>query len=309
MFNGPIEIPYHCWNRSLLIPIVPPPLLCCPIALKKWIDPNHPVIAALNQIKQSNSNSNVNVRMTETDIDCSPLTVDDLQRLVEDALKTSPHSAGPITEYLHHKSRGNIFHARAVLNQMVRDRVLVYRINADKSDDNNEAPGEWKLQSPISLVSLQSPTPSSTDSESAVSDVVQLVQQVVKKLNSHTQQLLSLASCLGSTFRLDVLALVSQLNGSQVMAMLNEAVKEELLEIRSAMDFSESPISDAEELDNASEQDNEEDEEENQPMPSSSLSAPRVRLCSRSRATGVLCDDSSGKSSCHSFPNCPRIVQ
>jgi len=245
------------------------------------VDEKHPVTETITQLKESN--------VSVTDIDCPPLTMNDLQRLVEDTLKTSPQSAEPIAAHLYNKSRGNILFARAVLTQMHRDRLLVYRIinskltenldnnnNSNNNNNNNEslmneASGQWQLVSPIALVSLSAPSPSSalhneSSSDSvALDDVIQLIQQVLKKLSTKTQHLLSLAACLGSTFKASVLALVSEMTVDQVSALMNEALKEELVEIQ--LDAEDSAVNEEEELMDESTS----DEEGNNRSPSQSL--------------------------------------
>ena len=162
----------------------------------------HPLMQLLPKLRQQPG-------LAMHSITCSPLSLSDLQQLVVDTLRCSPAQALVVASMLEQRTAGNPFFVRQLLLQLHRDGLIAH----------DPATAAWKFDS-AAFISSQQQTASS---------ILELVQQLVRSLSPSTQQLLSLAACIGTKFDADTLALIGQLPTMQVELSLREALQEELI--------------------------------------------------------------------------------
>ena len=194
---------------------------------KEEMHPRHSLMLTLDHMRQAGKNVQ--------SITCNPLTPADLQQMVADTLHCSLSHAQTVASLLSQRCDGNPFFARQLLLQLHRDRLITYHAavspkSAVRSNtlrpvegaaDAQQIKGEWRFNSQLYL--------SLSAGQQLTSNVLDLVNQLIRRLSSTAQRLLSLAACIGTQFDADTLAVVSELTRGEVTAALREAMTEELI--------------------------------------------------------------------------------
>ncbi|MEM6454694.1 MAG: AAA family ATPase [Acidobacteriota bacterium] len=164
------------------------------------VDSAHPLMLMLERLE---------ARHPPHRIELQPLDLDHTAAYVADTLRTDVETARPLAELVYAKTRGNPFFLGQLLLSLESRDLLRHDFDARR--------WTWDLAQ-IRLV--------------AVSDqVVDLMVQKIRGLDPALQQLLRLASCLGSIFDLDTLVTVgdAQLTTRRVVRLLFEAVQAGLI--------------------------------------------------------------------------------
>jgi predicted ATPase/HPt (histidine-containing phosphotransfer) domain-containing protein len=137
----------------------------------------------------------------------SPLSEDDVNRIVADTLHRDPGSCLSVSALIAQKTGGNPFFVKELLAALGRDGAFRFVPEHGRWDWDEELVGK-----------------------AAVSDnVVDLMVQRLRRLPPATVEVLRLAACLGNSFELDSLARVAARPAGEAAAALWEAVRERVL--------------------------------------------------------------------------------
>ncbi|MDZ8184406.1 MAG: AAA family ATPase [Nostoc sp. ChiSLP02] len=144
------------------------------------VSPTHPLMMSLDKIQKAGAMVN--------NIVLSPLQLTDVEALVSDTLNDIENTK-PLAELLFYKTGGNPFFLTQLLKTLHQEDLLTYEFHSGV--------WEWNLEH-IQAIGI-------TDL-----NVVELTARNIRKLSLETQKVLKLAACIGSTFNLDVLAIVNE---------------------------------------------------------------------------------------------------
>ncbi|MEH2288117.1 trifunctional serine/threonine-protein kinase/ATP-binding protein/sensor histidine kinase [Nostoc sp.] len=159
----------------------------------------HQLMLILAEIRKANA--------TIHSITLAPLSKTSLNQLVVDTLSCSGEIAQPLTQLVYQKTQGNPFFATHFLKVLYEDGLISF----------NSAQGYWQCD--IAAVKALSLT----------DDVVEFLALQLQKLPVVTQNLLKLAACIGNSFDLLTLAIISEQSETETAAFLWKALQEGLV--------------------------------------------------------------------------------
>jgi predicted ATPase/signal transduction histidine kinase len=158
------------------------------------VGPAHPLLRTLEAIRDADA------RVHE--IVLAPLRIDDVARLVADALHGKPEHARPLAQLVHEKTGGNPFFAIQFFTALAEEGLLSF--------DPLVPAWQWDIN--------RIRTKSYTD------NVVDLMAGKLKRFSATTQEALKLLACLGNVAEIATLALVCGETEEAMQAALWEAV-------------------------------------------------------------------------------------
>jgi histidine kinase len=161
------------------------------------VDGAHPLARALERLQKGGT--------PVTAIPLSPLSREDLDRWLADALRCDEATARPLGALIHAKTNGNPFFTLELVRSLHQDGLLAF----------DRGLWRWDLKQ-IEAVQI-------TD------NVIDLLVGKVQKLPEETQAVLKLASCIGSRFDSRTLATVYERSPRETTRALWEAVREGLI--------------------------------------------------------------------------------
>ena len=132
---------------------------------------------------------------------------EDLTQFVADVLKRTPEAAQPLAQLVHRKTNGNPFFVIQFLKSLYSEDLLTFDYEQ----------GGWQ----VDLARIQN--------LDITDNVVDLMVRKIQRLSEATQGGVKLAACIGNTFDLYTLAIVSESTPEQAAAGLEEALREGLL--------------------------------------------------------------------------------
>lgn len=159
----------------------------------------HPLRRTLKTVKDAGA--------LVSNIHLDNLKLQDVSRLLMDTLRTEPKEIGPLSILLWQRTNGNPF----FISQFLETVYLRKQIRFDLEMR------EWKWDID-SIRSVEIP-----------GNVVELLLGRLDTLPEETQEILSLAACIGSQFDVDTLTLISDKNISHTLECLAPAIREGLL--------------------------------------------------------------------------------
>ncbi|BAY29257.1 multi-sensor signal transduction histidine kinase [Nostoc carneum NIES-2107] len=159
----------------------------------------HPLMLTLNEIAKSQANINT--------ITLEPLSQEQVNKLVANTLKCSEDIAWHLSVLIYQKTQGNPFFATQFLKALHQDGLIQFDFEL----------GFWQCN--LSEVTAQAVT----------DDVVTFMSLQLQKLPLSTQDVLQLAACIGNSFDLATLAIVSQQSEIETAAALWKALQEGLI--------------------------------------------------------------------------------
>jgi predicted ATPase/signal transduction histidine kinase/DNA-binding response OmpR family regulator/tRNA A-37 threonylcarbamoyl transferase component Bud32/HPt (histidine-containing phosphotransfer) domain-containing protein len=159
------------------------------------VSPTHPLILTLNEIEEAGT--------PVTTITLGPLAREHVAQLVADTLSGAVEDVGELTEICLTKTGGNPFFLRRFLH-------AVYEKNGLNFDRESRA-WNWD-QAAVKAMQI-------TD------NVVDLMSQKIKTLPQETQDVLQLGACIGASFDLHTLSIVSESTPVETASALWEALK------------------------------------------------------------------------------------
>ncbi|MDY6803650.1 MAG: AAA family ATPase [Cyanobacteriota bacterium] len=168
--------------------------------------PTHRLTKTIYRLRRQGININ---RIT-----LAPLTEVDISQLIADTLNRDTSAVKPLAKLVLNKTEGNPFFVNELLKSMEREKFIYFDVKSLQWD--------WDL----ALVREMKST----------SNVVELTIANMKKLPETTQELLSVAACLGAEFNLNILSIVSEKSAKEVFKELTLAVKMGLILTASELD-------------------------------------------------------------------------
>jgi diguanylate cyclase (GGDEF)-like protein/PAS domain S-box-containing protein len=163
------------------------------------VDPAHPLMSSVETIR--------NRGVPVLDIKLAPLSTTDLNRLVADTLHVQPALCQPLTQLIVARTGGNPFFFIQFLGSLHREGLL----QPDAADQR----WTWELDK--------------IKAENFADNVVDLMIKKLRWLPAAAQELLEVAACLGNTFDLDMLALVTRHSQEEAGQRLAPAFNQGLL--------------------------------------------------------------------------------
>jgi PAS domain S-box-containing protein len=158
------------------------------------ISPSHPLLRTLQAIRKAGAR----VR----DIVLAPLELDDVGRLIADALHCEPVRARPLAELVQEKTDGNPFFAIQFFIALADEGLLAF--------DPGASAWQWNIDR--------------IRAKSYTDNVVDLMAGKLRRFSSTTQQALKQLACLGNVAPIATLALVHGTTEQAMHAALWEAV-------------------------------------------------------------------------------------
>jgi PAS domain S-box-containing protein len=163
------------------------------------IGPAHPLLRTLEAIRT------VDTRVHE--IVLAPLELDDVGRLIADALHCEPERARPLAELVQEKTGGNPFFTIQFFIALADEGLLAF--------DPVASAWQWNIDR--------------IRAKSYTDNVVDLMAEKLKRLSSTTQDALKQLACLGNIAPIATLALVHRTTEEAIHAALWEAVRADLV--------------------------------------------------------------------------------
>ncbi|WP_293128077.1 AAA family ATPase [Microcoleus sp. bin38.metabat.b11b12b14.051] len=161
--------------------------------------PAHPLMLALEEITKAQAIVNT--------ITLAPLNQAELNQLVADTLNSGTKLAQPLTELTYQKTKGNPFFATQFLKALHSDSFVSFNLEEHY----------WECD----LVQVTA--------AAITSDVVEFMAAQLQKLPVETQEMLKLAACIGNSFDLTTLAIVSEKLQTETAADLWKALQSGLI--------------------------------------------------------------------------------
>jgi PAS domain S-box-containing protein len=158
------------------------------------VGPAHPLLRMLESIR------NVGGRVQE--IALAPLGLDDIGRLVADALHCEPERAHPLARLVHEKTGGNPFFAIHFFTELAEEGLLTF--------DPVARAWQWKMDR--------------IRAKNYTDNVVEFITGKLKRFSATTQEALKQLACLGNVVDLATLTLVLRETEEAIDAALAEAV-------------------------------------------------------------------------------------
>ena len=163
------------------------------------VSPSHPLMMTLDDIRK-------NEARLET-ITLSPLSFDDLGRLMADIFRADPRLTQPLTSLVHEKTEGNPFFVIQFLRTLHGEGLVNF--------DGTERLWKWDI--------------ARIREKGYTDNVVDLMIGKLRKLSDGTLRELRLAACIGSRFDLHTLALISGNPDDETRELLRESLWEGLV--------------------------------------------------------------------------------
>jgi PAS domain S-box-containing protein len=163
------------------------------------VSSSHPLMRTLAAIRDTGARAQ--------EIVLAPLGLDDVERLVADALRCGANSAGPLALLVYEKTGGNPFFAIQLLTAVVEEGLLRF--------DRGAAAWTWDLDR--------------IRGKRYAGNVVDLMLGKLRRLPHHTQTALRQLACLGNTAEIVTLGVVFGQSDEEIHAALQEAVRAGLI--------------------------------------------------------------------------------
>ncbi|MEG4488584.1 AAA family ATPase [Microcoleus sp. D2_18a_B4] len=173
----------------------------------------HPLMLTLSEIRNLPNRSSDRPAPIINQITLAPLSKNDLNRLVADALSCPPYRSISLTELIFQKTKGNPFFSNQFLKRLHEDKLIYF----DFSPLDGGERGGWQCD----ITKIRELTVSD--------DVVEFMANQLQKLPLTTQNILKLAACIGSQFDLATLAVVCEKSQIDTAADLWKALQEGLI--------------------------------------------------------------------------------
>jgi PAS domain S-box-containing protein len=163
------------------------------------VDSSHPLIRKLDAIRKAGA--------TVQEIVLAPLTREDLEHLIVDAIHCEPDTAGPLAQLIHDKTAGNTFFAIQFIASLTEEGLLVF--------DRCEGRWSWEL--------------ARINAKGYTENVVDLMVEKLGRLPGETQNALKLLACLGNSTEFTALRMVFQESEEDIHGQLWETVRAGLI--------------------------------------------------------------------------------
>ncbi|WP_198343083.1 protein kinase domain-containing protein [Oleiphilus messinensis] len=166
------------------------------------VDSHHPSMETLKKIRKS-----PDLAKQLSEITLGPLNLDQLSDLLQDALHRPSSEILCLAKLVYAKTAGNPFFIGEFLKALYTNKLLDFNLNQQR----------WCWD--IDQIEL----------EGITDNVVELMLSKMRQLPECSQSLIQLAACVGSTFHLDMLARIAELDLMVVARRLWPALRDGLL--------------------------------------------------------------------------------
>ena len=158
------------------------------------VDASHPLMLTLKEMQEGKIN-------IET-IALKPLSLSHINQLIADALSATLEETLPLAKLVQTKTGGNPFFMGEFLKTLYTEHLLNF--------DYEQGKWQWDL--------------TQIQAYQITDNVIELMIGKVKQLSDKTQEILKLAACIGNSFDLDTLAIVSEKDAQETQLDLFEAL-------------------------------------------------------------------------------------
>jgi len=154
------------------------------------VDPSHPLMLAVNDLQSRDVSMGV--------LQVKNITANDVQALVADTLKPATEDVEGLAAIIHNQTLGNSFFVRSFFS-FLHDLNLIWIDNDGK---------RWKWHINIA------------EGIDLPENVVELFALKLRRLDADSQNLFSLAACLGNSFDLEMLSIISGYSTQKCLSIL-----------------------------------------------------------------------------------------
>ncbi|MEH2286931.1 AAA family ATPase [Nostoc sp.] len=166
----------------------------------------HSLIATLEKLKQET--------ITISQIMLAPLGLGAVAQLIAETLHTHTESIAPLAELIWQKANGNPYFTNQFLKALYIEGLIVFDINQQR--------WQWDI--------------THIKAKNITDNVVELIIGKLKQFPEQTQQVLSLAACVGAEFDLATLSVICERPAVEIFAELTTVIQSELLVATSELD-------------------------------------------------------------------------
>ncbi|MEP0873779.1 AAA family ATPase [Trichocoleus desertorum AS-A10] len=170
------------------------------------LTPTHPLVLTLKSMR--------NQRAVLQEITLTPLTLEPLTQLVAETLHHNPDTVRSLTQVVLRKTEGNPFFVGEFLKLLHSENLLTF--------DAQQLSWQWNL--------------AEIEAQDITDNVVELLLRQLQKLPESTQQVLSIAACVGSEFDLETLAIICEKSPKAIFQDLLTAIQAGLIQPLSDLD-------------------------------------------------------------------------
>ncbi|MBW4485966.1 MAG: PAS domain S-box protein [Tildeniella torsiva UHER 1998/13D] len=170
------------------------------------LTPTHPLVLTLESLR--------NQEAVLQEIILTPLTLEPLTQLVAETLHRNPDAVRSLAQVVLHKTEGNPFFVGEFLKLLHSENLLIF--------DAQQLSWQWNL--------------TEIEAQDITDNVVELLLRQLQKLSEATQQVLSIAACVGSEFDLETLAIVCEKSPQAIFQDLLAAIQAGLIQPLSELD-------------------------------------------------------------------------
>ncbi|MBD2096344.1 PAS domain S-box protein [Trichocoleus sp. FACHB-591] len=170
------------------------------------LTPTHPLVLTLESMR--------NQEVVLQEITLTPLTLEPLTQLVAETLHRNPDTVRSLAQAVSRKTEGNPFFVGEFLKLLHSENLLTF--------DAQQLSWQWNL--------------AEIEAQDITDNVVELLLRQLQKLPEATQQVLSIAACVGSEFDLETLAIVCEKSPKAIFQDLLVAIQAGLIQPLSDLD-------------------------------------------------------------------------
>lgn len=173
------------------------------------INPAHPLKTTLEKLRQEGTIVN--------QIILQPLAFNQINKLIADTLNSEEEYVRSLAELIWQKTNGNPFFINEFLKSIYSEKLLVFNYSQDYVTKTTNPQGywEWDLKK-IKRIG-------STD------NLVKFTIGKMQKLPKSTQDVLSLAACIGAEFDLNTIAIICEKSALELFQNLSPAIDADLI--------------------------------------------------------------------------------
>jgi PAS domain S-box-containing protein len=166
----------------------------------------HPLVLTLEKLRKGGA--------VLQEIILTPLTLEPLSQLIAETLHHNPDPVRPLAQVVSRKTDGNPFFVGEFLKMLHDENLLTF--------DAQQLSWQWNL--------------AEIEAQDITANVVELLLRQLQKLPEATQQVLSIAACVGSEFDLETLAIICEKSPKAIFQDLLAAIQVGLIQPLSELD-------------------------------------------------------------------------
>jgi PAS domain S-box-containing protein len=170
------------------------------------LTPTHPLVLTLESMRNQGA--------VLQEIILTPLTLEPLSQLIAETLHHNPDTVRSLAQAVSRKTEGNPFFVGEFLKLLYDENLLTF--------DAQQLSWQWNL--------------AEIEAQDITDNVVELLLRQLQKLSEATQQILSIAACIGAEFDLGTLAIVCEKSPKAIFQDLLEAIQAGLIQPLSDLD-------------------------------------------------------------------------